>query len=64
MSKTCHKEFKCQIMVSAVLLVKSCQLTDIAKTKTKLTYLKIIWNLLKFFLSIRFTFSRCSKNID
>ena len=34
MSKTFHKEFKCQIMVSAVLLVKSCQLTD-SKNKNK-----------------------------
>ena len=35
MSKRCHKEFKCHIMVSTVLLIKSCQLTD-SKNKNKI----------------------------
>ena len=63
MSKTCHKEFKCQIMVSTVLLVKSSQLTD-SKNKNKTHIFKNNVEFAKFFLSIRFTFSRCSKHID
>ena len=39
MSKRCHKEFKCHIMVSAVLLKKPCQLTD-SKNKNKIHIFK------------------------